>query len=146
MQSSDLMGIGRVNDEMHCCGLREYDGLNLSDWSPIRMCLELMYAHEDEQFCVVVMTFARDNNSRADGWRKIKQLRQFVQRHKIGTVTLGKPVRNPNSMRTLFPAVLTIPDTYDFFNKIRDIHTYHRARLSSFERQRTPELVDWRLT
>jgi hypothetical protein len=102
-----------------CCGAKEYYGLNIAAWTPASFmgCINSrIKAVGRFDYGVLILNHRRRGQREQKSGqftkhtsRRLTALQRFVRENKLGTVTIGKEYRNPNSGNHIFPAVF-VPD------------------------------------
>lgn len=111
-----------IREHPHCCGARDIQGMNHRNFTPSRLIRGILEQHASYarppsgkinyagtgffNLCVAC-------NGPDDRWRlkRMTALKQYIDKHKLGTLTIGVETGNPNyaGQHRIIPAIF-VPD------------------------------------
>lgn len=104
----------------HCCGAVDVEGMNSSDWTPMRFTYALIKARigsfrlkEGPGFFNLVVAEWRPPTTNVpkdykNSLPRMKALQEYIHKHNLGTLTIGEECRNGNYVgdsHMLLPAI-----------------------------------------
>ena len=117
----DRVGFGENN--MMCCGMMEYDGLNQTSCTTVgalkAMCEDGNFVDrangENEDGCshILLTQMYHDSTGEREGCKNLTAVMAYIRRYKLGTVVAAPVKMNPNSGNMIKPALFT-PDLKAF--------------------------------